>query len=560
MTTFALAGDTLYMILDILGDERDYNSLFQCALSSRCFTEHSLAVLYKLYNVSPVRSGGAEDEQFRTRRTTAFRGDIATWKWALMWRSIVLSTLGQTYLPYYNYIRYLDYDDLNELLGSSGFSGKIKSDFFAPELVDFLGPEPDYEVKGNKRLRSSKVSGGNNQILIKLCSEIVKKATSIRGISCNVPPSVLSGWLEHLPLLQTMTTWSGYALTHHAGDKIRTHCPEFKQLTIYGWNNEQSRIAEDDSETFLKELRPNSLEYFEILSFSQLGPRSIRALETQLGSLSELKLTSLPIEAIAELGSLPEPPALKVLVLTDSPPVARNEEFYSIVANVANWIRSCKTLKHLELRRFVDDPALLSQILADDKVRLCSLYLEGYTMAGSHAFHEALACQDSLETLYLRGEESEFPTDNELLVQAIVQLNNLRQLELKDISNGFTPDHVMSLTPYLPRLERLWISGDFFDDEVWTAFLCLPKLQSLSIQAYSDFTVQGILEFITQLGPGNRGFSLSILNATSDKNFTEEAQNLIRETLKVSLDGLFDFGLAREEYSEDSNFEHDMDD
>lgn len=47
MTTFALAGDTLYMILDILGDERDYNSLFQCALASKCFTEHSLAVLYK---------------------------------------------------------------------------------------------------------------------------------------------------------------------------------------------------------------------------------------------------------------------------------------------------------------------------------------------------------------------------------------------------------------------------------------------------------------------------------------------------------------------------------
>lgn len=44
---FALAGDVLYMILDILGDEKDYNSLFQCAISSKCFTEHSLAVLYK---------------------------------------------------------------------------------------------------------------------------------------------------------------------------------------------------------------------------------------------------------------------------------------------------------------------------------------------------------------------------------------------------------------------------------------------------------------------------------------------------------------------------------
>ncbi|GES57424.1 hypothetical protein ATEIFO6365_0001071200 [Aspergillus terreus] len=543
MTTFALAGDTLYMILDILGDERDYNSLFQCALASKCFTEHSLAVLYKLYNISPVRSGGAEDEQLRFPRMTATRGDVATWKWALMWRSIVLSTLNQTYLPYYTYIRYLDYDDLTGLLDAPGFTGKIIEDFFTPELVEFLGPQ--YETKGSKRLRSSKMLKGNSQVPIKLCS---------------VQPSVLSEWLEHLPLLQTMTIWSGYALTHQAGERIHNHCPEFKQLTIYGWNNGQSRSAEDDSETFLRALRPDSLEYFEILSFSQLGPRSIRALETQSASLSELKLTSLTIETIAELGSLPGLPELKVLVLTDSSPVARTEEFYSVVTKVADWIRSCRALTRLELRRFVDDPALLAQVLTDDKVRLSILYLEGYTMAGSHTFHEALACQDALETLYLRGEPSESPTDNELLVQAIQQLNKLRQLELKDISGWFTTDHVITLTPYLPHLERLWISGEHFSDDVWDAFLCLPKLQSLSIQAFSDFSAQGILDFISQLGPGNKGFSLSILNALSDKNLAEEAQTVIRETLKVSLDGSFDFGLWREEDYSENSYDRDQDD
>ncbi|GAB1213645.1 hypothetical protein ATERTT37_002795 [Aspergillus terreus] len=489
---------------------------------------------------------------------TATRGDVATWKWALMWRSIVLSTLNQTYLPYYTYIRYLDYDDLVGLLDAPGFTGKIIEDFFTPELVEFLGPQ--YETKGSKRLRSSKMLKGNSQIPIKLCSEIVRKAKSIRGISCNVQPSVLSEWLEHLPLLQTMTIWSGYALTHQAGERIHDHCPEFKQLTIYGWNNGQSRSAEDDSETFLRALRPDSLEYFEILSFSQLGPRSIRALETQSASLSELKLTSLTIETIAELGSLPELPELKVLVLTDSSPAARTEEFYSVVTKVADWIRSCRALTRLELRRFVDDPALLAQVLTDDKVRLSILYLEGYTMAGSHAFHEALACQDTLETLYLRGEPSESPTDNELLVQAIQQLNRLRQLELKDISTWFTTDHVITLTPYLPHLERLWISGEHFSDDVWDAFLCLPKLQSLSIQAFSDFSAQGILDFISQLGPGNKGFSLSILNALSDKNLAEEAQTVIRETLKVSLDGSFDFGLWREEDSSENSDDRDQDD
>ena len=308
--------------------------------------------------------------------------------------------------------------------------------------------------------------------------------------------------------------------------------------------NTPPRNAEADSEQFLNELRPNTLEYFEILSYAQLGPRSIIALGSHLSSLAELKLTSLTIEAIAELPSLTAAPALNVLILTDSIPAARDENFYAVVTRVAEWICSCRSLRRLELRRFVDDSFLLSRVLADEGLRLTTLSLAGYAMTDSRAFHEALACQKTLQNLYLRGEASEFMQGNELLVQSIGQLNNLRELELKDISDCFTIDHVIAMTPDLPQLERLWISGDFFDDSALTAFLCLPKLQSLAIHAFSKFTADGILAFISQLGPGNKGFSLTILNAV-DSSLTEEAQNVIRETLKVSLDGSFDYGLAQ---------------
>ncbi|PWY73645.1 hypothetical protein BO70DRAFT_364545 [Aspergillus heteromorphus CBS 117.55] len=551
-----LPGDIIYIILDILGDEKDYNSLFQCAISSRYFTEHALAVLYKLCDTSPVRGGGTEDEHFRTRRVA---GPLGHWagarseqdptirKWALLWRSIVLSTLDQTYLPYYSYVRYLDLDDFGDLLRDPGFTTKTKEDFFTPEILDFVSY--GYQSKGNKRLRSSRVYPDNDWIKIKVGTAIVKKTTSIRGISCNVPPETLTGWLDGLPLLQSLTIWSGDALSQHAGDKLRNHCPDFKQLTIYGWKNDPPRNAEADSEVFLNELRPDTLEYFEVLSYSQLGPRSIKSIGSHLNSLTELKLTSLTIETIAELPSLTAPPALKVLVLTDSIPAAPDENFYSTVTRVAEWICTCRSLRRLELRRFVDDSTLLSQVLADEGVRLTSLSLAGYTMAGSHAFHEALACQQTLQMLYLRGEGGEFPQDNELLVQAIAQLHDLRELELKDISDGFTPDHVIALTPSLPLLERLWISGDFFDDGALTAFLCLPKLQSLAIHAFSKFTADGILGFIAQLGSGNRGFNLTILNAV-DSTLTEDAQTVIRDTLRVSLDGSFDYGLAQEEFSD----------
>lgn len=309
--------------------------------------------------------------------------------------------------------------------------------------------------------------------------------------------------------------------------------------------NEGSRNAEADCEEFLNELQPHTLEYFETISSSQLGPRSIRAMGTQLNSLVELKLTSLAIEAIAELPSLTSPPRLGVLVLTDSIPASRDAEFYSIVTRVADWINSCRRLRHLELRRFVDDSGLLSQALTDEGPHLTTLSLTGYTMANSRVFHEALASQSTLQNLYLRGEGSDNPDDNIALVQTIGQLNELRELELKDISDGFFPDHVMTMTPFLPHLERLWISGDYFDDGIWNAFSCLPNLQSLAIHALSEFTAQGILGFITQLGPKNKGFTLSILNATVEANLTEEEQAVIRDTLRHNLDGSFDFGLAQ---------------
>lgn len=232
-------------------------------------------------------------------------------------------------------------------------------------------------------------------------------------------------------------------------------------------------------------------------------------------------------------------------MLTDSIPTLRNADFYATVTQVANWISSCKSLRHLELRRFVDDSALLAQALTDEGPHLTTLSITGYSMAGSRGFHEALASQQTLQNLYLRGEGSDNPEENNALVEVIGQLNDLRELELKDISDGFFPDHVMTMMPFLPHLERLWISGDYFDDGIWNAFMCLPKLQSLAIHALSEFTAQGILGFVTQLGPSNRGLNLSILNATVEGNLTEEEQAVIRDTIKHNLDGTFDFGLAQ---------------
>lgn len=93
---------------------------------SRCWAQFLLTPAVRIYDASPLRGGGTEDEQLRTQArrpvfaSAGFREDQnpTLRKWITLWRSIVLSTLDLTYLPYYSYIRYLDLDDLGNLLGS----------------------------------------------------------------------------------------------------------------------------------------------------------------------------------------------------------------------------------------------------------------------------------------------------------------------------------------------------------------------------------------------------------------------------------------------------------
>ncbi|KAL4944581.1 hypothetical protein BDV06DRAFT_186846 [Aspergillus oleicola] len=556
---FTLPSEILFMVLDNLGDERDYNSLYQCALASKAFTEHALAVLYRIYDASPLRGGGTEDEQLRSqaqpqyqprrplRASTRSKEEQSSplRKWITLWRSIVLSTLDLSYLPYYSYIRYLDLDDLGNLLGSGGI---VKDELYTPELQEFVSR--DYVSEGNKRRRSARALPDNEWIKVKLGSAIVQKNALIRGMSCDVQPSVLNAWIESSPQLQSLTLWSGAALSQKAGEKIREHCPEFRQLRIYFWQNKPPGNAEEEAEELFNTLRPNSLEYFEVLSFSHLGPKSIKALSTQQASLTELKLTSLTIETIRELPSLTALPKLEVLSLTDSSPTTWNEGFYETLSKVAEWIRSCTKLKRLELRKFMHDGPLLNQALSTDDLHLTSLSFAGYKLSENHGFREALASHDSLQYLYLRGEGSSDPRHNDALVTSLSPLTKLRELELKDVSDWFTMDQVQMLTPSLPELERLWISGEAFNDSIWPAFSCLPNLKSLAIYALSNFSADEIMNFISQLGDGNKGLNLSVLNATSGVSFPEYAQGMIREVLGEKVDGTFDFGLAQEEFSD----------
>ncbi|EEA20994.1 conserved hypothetical protein [Talaromyces marneffei ATCC 18224] len=547
-----LSGDVLLIILDFLKAQDDHNTLFQCALVSRWLAEPALAILYQLYDSSPAFGGGAEDESFRPRVLDFSRApslstiprnvaeSAATFrKWILMWRSIILSTSdGKTFLPYCDYIRYLDLDDFRELLTHTRFKGHIRDEFFASGISDLI--YQDYESKGHKRLRSSKQDFTN-------ISWLIQRVGTLSG-------NALKQWAIHLPRLQTLYIWNGASFDERADEEIREHCPDFKSLSVFRWLDQHGFQADAQAERVLSSLRPNSLETFEVISLSFIGPRTILALGSHLDSLTKLVLTNLSIEAIAHLPTLGPPKALKRLVLTDSQPTARDDSFNETLAAVAGWMSQCENLRHLQLRDFMgmDDMSLLAKVLVDDRIRLETLQMRCYFTENNEDFHHALSLQaESLRSLILQRKRHAVVQNEASLLQAICKLTELRELDLKEVSDFYTAGHVMAMMPYLTKLERFSVSGLGFDDDLWPSFLTLANLRFLAIHAYSKFTAEGILDFVSQLGPNNSGFHLIITSAVADSAIPPDAQNVISDALAQNVGGAFDYEVIIESDSED---------
>ena len=220
-----------------------------------------------------------------------------------------------------------------------------------------------------------------------------------------------------------------------------------------------------------------------------------------------------------------------------------NDVFLEMIA----WLCECKKLKSISLKKLLNAPALLTPVSLESDIRLTSLILEGYLMSEARSFHEALTNQPSLQRLWLKGESSDLGLDVDVLAGSLCKLENLTDLQLKDVSDNFLDKHICKLAQSLPKLETWWTSGYAITDVVWSDITSLRNLRKLDFNADTRFTSNGIMNFITNLGPGNQGLSLTVQMADMDYDLSEEEQTLIRDTISSQVDGEFSFQLNRGE-------------
>ena len=86
-----------------------------------------------MHDVAPVTNRGSDEADIGRQSKQGdqtFAGrlrqqDLQIRKWALLWKSIILSSLGKTLFPYCRYIRALSLQDLQTLFEDPKFRGNV---------------------------------------------------------------------------------------------------------------------------------------------------------------------------------------------------------------------------------------------------------------------------------------------------------------------------------------------------------------------------------------------------------------------------------------------------
>jgi hypothetical protein len=480
-------------------------------------------------------------------------------RWTVLWRSIVLSSVdadderggggGRTYKPYCRYIKTLDFRNLSAMLDDPKFTGAVRKAFFV-DLSAFHFPRKEFNRQVVDVMATVDAVG----------DAVTAKATLLEEIDGHIWPAGLTRWISRSPKLETLVLWKGMALVEGAGAAIAQHCENFKNLTLHEFQNASvgdEGDADEVFEHFLSDLRPNTMAYFEMISYNDLARRSFEALGRHNKTLQHLDLGNLNKDAVRNLNALKACTEIHTLKLDDEFGTVQLEALHNdVFLEVVDWLGSCRNLRELSLQKFFDGPALLSRVLYSPHVKLTRLSLEGYTVRHTSAqlFHSALAEQKSLESVWLKGNgEDTTPDDLQIMVDGLSNLTNLRELVLKDVSDEFAEEHIISLALNLPLLEDFWTSGGEVSADILPPLANLHHLKNLTLYAMTQFPSDAIIDFLSSLNPETqRGFNMSMMAVDPEFDLTEVEQEMISDYIRANLDGRIDMVLWREADPSDS--------
>ncbi|KAL0264198.1 hypothetical protein SLS55_000144 [Diplodia seriata] len=527
--------DVLYILCDKLADAKDFDTLFQCALTAKRFAVPALTNLYRHHDASPVIGGGGDGQP-----------PPKVQKWSVMWRSIIAASLEVTAFPYCRYIKTLDFRDLIvllELFQDPKFTRKdIMKDFFSGEMSAFkimnkVGKKGVLDV-------SSTVEA--------IGDAMTPHTPFVEVITGNVKASALIKWPPKLPRLTSLQLWAGDALSDpKAQDAIIEHCPKFDALSFYIWIGE---AADQQLASFLSGLQPQQLRYFETISHADLGEGALLSLSSHGESLKNLKMALRP-STIPHLGLLKTCTALESLELEYSNsrenPLDLEATQHDVFVEVQQWLCECKSLSNLQFSGIFSALKLVTPVLLQHDIKLSHLSVDCYEAHNAGEFHRALTHQTTLQWLQLTADSDAMLRDDiDVVVETLTRLEQLRHIKLIGVSDFFNDEHIIALARSLPHLDDVYFTGLQVGDAILPELANLKDLRRLEVASISTFTFEGLLDFAERLGPGNQGIEFRVEAAAPESKLSDEELQVINQKLTSKVDGKLEWVLYRDPQEE----------
>jgi len=330
-------------------------------------------------------------------------------------------------------------------------------------------------------------------------------------------------------------------------EAVRAQCPKFDSLSMFRWHDTES---DHFMAGFLNELPSNTLKELTTLSYCGVSTETCLALNRHGKSLKELSI-NFGSHAVQALTLLEDCTSIEKLSLEISPDYDITAFRRDILPNITAWLSECKSLRRVNLTEFEAAPSILLPLLLDDTVELDELWLAGrtsyYVVKDNRDFHRALRYKRSLKALCLVGDGENVTRDDiDTLVDSVVQLPDLRTLQLRGVADFLGEDAVIRLLSALPLLEDVHVGGYGFSDRVLDTVATLQHLRTISFFAVTSFTCDGLLQFVDKLGAGNEGLQLLVYMADANHPVTEEEQATVRDALYRKVGGRLDYVPMRE--------------
>ncbi|KAI1006225.1 hypothetical protein K3495_g1999 [Podosphaera aphanis] len=465
-----------------------------------------------------------------------------------MWKSIILSSLGETAFPYCLFVRYLDFSELESIIDHhlNRPAGPLDSLYVANMFDEEYSS--DFISCANPITRSEVI-----ELVGDCLMSYINEASSTANLECirwEHKNHVLLRWISRLPNLKTL----GISDPSNLQDLAKTishNCPKFHTLVLPYLDAQYIQTTgKQEHILFFRGLKKNTLRRLLIEANYPWNifedHESISSINCHAESLTALKIGSLNMEGAKKLHFLSACKAITSLQLQlefyfpGDEEIGLREIDYDAFQGMLNWICSCRKLRELSVGDSYDGKTILTQVCSKNWIRLRKVeILQYFKISEIGELLQALSTQTTLEFLRLRVKSADecSPKLTQNFVRSIGCLTNLKYL---DVWSTFLPYFPIDIVSYVSGLEVFVINCDGSTDALWSAMAKLHNLRALVIEGRSYFSFDGILTFINALPATYKGFELSIGEQDyATAQISCDQVKAIAELLRIKLGGLF---------------------